>query len=73
MIKHETSVLFLADEEFDELCFDFGLELDEVVTEPVSNPFLLSYTNLIYTFHTEFSSHITSQFCLFVLLLFIFM
>lgn len=23
--------IFLADEEFDELCFEFGLELDEIV------------------------------------------
>ena len=25
--------MFTADEEFDELCFDFGIELDEVVSE----------------------------------------
>ena len=25
--------LHVADEEFDELCFDFGIELDEVVSE----------------------------------------
>lgn len=24
---------FLADEEFDELCFEFGLELDEIVSK----------------------------------------
>lgn len=28
-----TSYLHVADEEFDELCFDFGIELDEVVSE----------------------------------------
>lgn len=26
-----SSLLYSADEEFDELCFEFGLELDEVV------------------------------------------
>jgi hypothetical protein len=25
--------LFLADQEFDQLCFDYGLELDEIVSE----------------------------------------
>lgn len=25
---------FSADEEFDELCFEFGIELDEVVKQP---------------------------------------
>ena len=28
-----TLYLHVADEEFDELCFDFGIELDEVVSE----------------------------------------
>jgi len=25
--------LFLADKEFDQLCFDYGLELDDIVSE----------------------------------------
>jgi hypothetical protein len=28
---HKLCLYFVADEEFDELCFDFGIELDEVV------------------------------------------
>lgn len=31
---HGCLLLVLADEEFDELCFEFGLELDEIVSKP---------------------------------------
>ena len=27
-------LIFVADEKFDELCFEFGIELDDVVSEP---------------------------------------
>ena len=30
-------LFFTADEEFDELCFDFGIELDEVVSNSFNN------------------------------------
>lgn len=30
--RYNSSICSLADEEFDELCFQFGIELDEVVT-----------------------------------------
>ena len=33
MNKHDFVFCYLADEEFEELCFDFGLELDEVVRD----------------------------------------
>ena len=32
---------FTADEEFDELCFDFGIELDEVVSTSFNNNYYL--------------------------------
>lgn len=37
--NHVSSVYFLADDEFQHLCFEFGLELDEIVS------------NLIIMFH----------------------
>lgn len=35
--NHSVYLSFLGDEEFDELCFEFGLELDEIVSRMVMN------------------------------------
>lgn len=32
VLQNDCLLLILADEEFDELCFEFGLELDEIVS-----------------------------------------
>ncbi len=42
------SIPIVADEEFDELCFEFGLELDEIVSH-IKLPLLLT-SMLFYTY-----------------------
>ena len=40
--------LHVADEEFDELCFDFGIELDEVVSECLKHVLVCVFLGPVY-------------------------
>lgn len=45
--------IFSADEEFDELCFEFGLELDEIVSN-IESPFVFSINCLLDHYNRTF-------------------
>lgn len=55
-------LLILADEEFDELCFEFGLELDEIVSNVLYNVAeCVSYNQDIQNIHQNVTrNHILS-------------
>lgn len=45
--NHSVYLSFLGDEEFDELCFEFGLELDEIVSRMVMNTIVCIHVALL--------------------------
>ena len=46
-------IIIIGDEEFEELCFDFGIELDDVVSDPGGGGGMLVYVSILLLFQTS--------------------